>query len=421
MKKIHFLLIGIACFMSCSSYKPLTKKLRYELNTSFFENQFSGLFVYDPVSGDTLINYNGDKYFTPASNTKIFTLYSAISLLPEFLPSMQYTTANGEMYIKGVGNPATLHPVLKDSSLINFLKKQQHINLYSDNLEDTPLGPGWAWDDFDAYYSPQRSPLPVYGNIVRLYKNDSLFVSVESLRAHVELKDAPYSRAVSKNEFFLSPAQKDTIEVPFIVDSTLIRQILENQTGQTIKIVDHFPAGKKKTVYGIAADSVYKQLMQVSDNFIAEQLLIMSSSSLGDTLSSAKTRAYILENNLEGIQYKPRWVDGSGLSRYNLFTPSSMVYTLNELYQKIPTQTLYDIFPTGGESGTLEHYFKGNPRPYIHAKTGSLSNNYCLSGYLVTNSGKTLIFSFMNNHYRQSSSELKAKMAQILESIRDHY
>ena len=420
MKKI-ILLLGIACFFGCSGYKPLTKNLTTQLNNPFFDHQFSGLFVYDPVSGDTLINHNGDKYFTPASNTKIFTLYAAMSLLPEYLPSVEYVTTDGNIYIQGVGNPATLHPILKDSSLIQFLKKQQNIHLYNNNLEDAALGPGWAWDDFDAYYSPQRSALPIYGNIVKLYQGDSLYISIDALRSHVKLKDVRYRRAMNNNVFYLAPNQKDTIDVPFIADSTLIRQILENKTGQPIKIVDHFPTGEKKTLYGIAADSVYKQLMQVSDNFIAEQLLIMASSTLGNTLSSQNTRDYILENNLKKLPQKPRWVDGSGLSRYNLFTPSSLVYTLNELYKSTPIETLYKFFPTGGESGTLSQYFKGNPKPYIHAKTGSLSNNYCLSGYLIADSGKTLIFSFMNNHYRHSSDALKAKMAQVLEHIRDNY
>src|SRR5690606_7880308 len=181
MKKI-ILLLGIACFFGCSGYKPLTKNLTTQLDNPFFDNQFSGLFVYDPVSGDTLINHNGDKYFTPASNTKIFTLYAAMSLLPEYLPSLEYVTTDGNIYIQGVGNPATLHPILKDSSLIQFLKNQQNIHLYHNNLEDAALGPGWAWDDFDAYYSPQRSALPVYGNIVKLYQGDSLYVSIDSLR-----------------------------------------------------------------------------------------------------------------------------------------------------------------------------------------------------------------------------------------------
>lgn len=420
MKKL-ILCIAIVCCLSCSGYKPLVKELTTQLNANIFENQFSGLFVYDPVSGDTLINYNGNKYFTPASNTKIFTLYAAVNLLPDLLPSLEYVSSSGDLYIRGVGNPATLHPILKDSSMVLFLQKQQNIRLYYNNLEDPPLGPGWAWDDFDAYYSPQRSPLPLFGNVINVHQDDSLYVSVEHFRGHVKLQDAPYRRSIDRNDFFISPSQKDSIEIPFIADSTLVRQLLEEKIGQPIKIADHFPSGETKILYGIAADSVYKQLMQFSDNFIAEQLLIMASSTLGDTLSSAKVRSYILENNLANLPTKPRWVDGSGLSRYNLFTPSSMVYVLNELRNKLPEKKLYDIFPTGGQSGTLEHFFKGNPEPYIHAKTGSLSNNYCLSGYLETNSGKTLIFSFMNNHYRQGSNTLKEQMSNILERIRDEY
>lgn len=420
MKKI-ILYIGILCSLGCSGYKPVVKEVTSLLEDEFFENQFSGLFVYDPVSMDTLINYNGTKYFTPASNVKIFTLYAATSLLPKFLPTIEYVSAQGQLYIRGLGNPATLHPVLKDSTLIHFLQKQQNIRLYYDNLEDPPLGPGWAWDDFDAYYSPQRSPLPLFGNVLEVYQDDSLKVSIDHFKTHVNLQEAPYRRAIDRNDFYVAPHQKNRIEIPFIADSSVIRLLLEEQIGHPVKITDHFPTKEVKTLYGIEADSVYKQLMQFSDNFIAEQLLITASSTLGDTLSSSKVRQYILENNLTDLPSKPRWVDGSGLSRYNLFTPASMVYVLNELHDEIPEKTLYEIFPTGGESGTLKQFFKGNPKPYIHAKTGSLSNNYCLSGYLQTNSGRTLIFSFMNNHYRQSTNSLKAQMAVILEGLRDAY
>ncbi|MGI9552249.1 MAG: D-alanyl-D-alanine carboxypeptidase, partial [Aurantibacter sp.] len=77
--------------------------------------------------------------------------------------------------------------------------------------------------------------------------------------------------------------------------------------------------------------------------------------------------------------------------------------------------------PKGGVSGTLEDWYPGNPKPYIIAKTGSLGNNHCLSGYLITKSGKTLIFSFMNNHFRRPSSKIKRRMQLIFEEIRDGY
>jgi D-alanyl-D-alanine carboxypeptidase/D-alanyl-D-alanine-endopeptidase (penicillin-binding protein 4) len=162
-------------------------------------------------------------------------------------------------------------------------------------------------------------------------------------------------------------------------------------------------------------------MMEVSDNFIAEQLLILGSSTLSDTLNSHNAREHVLDNYLSDLRQPPRWVDGSGLSRYNLFTPESMVHVLHTMYNEIPRERLFLFFPTGGKSGTIENWYPGSPDPYIYAKTGSLGNNHCLSGYLLTKSGKTLIFSFMNNHFVESSSEIKKRMQSIFENIRDNY
>lgn len=421
MKKILLLIIVVLNSIACSSVKNLPKEVKTDLDADFFKNQFTGLFVYNPKSGDTIIDYNGAKYFTPASNTKIFTFYTAHKLLPENLPTLKYLVKNDEIYIEGVGNPASLHPYLKDSTAISFLKNQQHINLYYNNLEDSKYGPGWSWDDYDTYYAPERSSFPLYGNVVTVNNEGSLYVSPDYFKENISLINAQQRRSMHENKFYLNPSKKDTVEIPYITDSIAVKGVLENILQKKIKITSTFPEGEKKIIYGIKADSVYKRMMHVSDNFIAEQLLILSSSTLGDKLSSHKAQDYILENDLSGIKQNPRWVDGSGLSRYNLFTPQSMVFVLDKLYEEIPRETLFDIFPTGGETGTLKNYFKGNPKPYIHAKTGTLSNNYCLSGYIETKSGEVLIFSFMNNHYRGGSTDVKKHMTPLLEWIRDNY
>ncbi|WP_335966942.1 D-alanyl-D-alanine carboxypeptidase [Galbibacter sp. PAP.153] len=420
MKKNLLLFLSIVT-IGCASHRNLVKTTTDKLEADFFKNQFTGFFVYNPKSGDTIFNYNGEKYFTPASNTKIFTLYTAHTLLPENLPVLKYIVKDRQLYIEGLGNPATLHPYVKDSSLVKFLKNQNNIRLYYNNITDHRYGPGWSWDDFDAYYAPERNPLPLYGNVVTLAQTDSLYASPLLFKDSITLAKTKYQRAMKNNHFYMDPEEKDTIEIPFITDSVTTKHILENIVEKPIAITNEFPKGEKTILYGIKADTVYKRMMHVSDNFIAEQLLILSSSMLSDTLSSNKARDYILDNELSGIPQNPRWVDGSGLSRYNLFTPQSMVFVLNKLYKEIPTDELFDIFPTGGETGTIKNYFKGNPTPYIHAKTGTLSNNYCLSGYLKTKSGETLIFSFMNNHYRGGSTDVKKHMTPLLEWIRDNY
>ena len=112
------------------------------------------------------------------------------------------------------------------------------------------------------------------------------------------------------------------------------------------------------------------------------------------------------------------WRDGSGLSRYNLLTPRSMVTILDKMYQEYDIERILTLFPTGGKSGTLRNWYKGNP-PYIFAKTGTMSNKHCLSGYIKTKEGKTLIFSFMHNNYIGSSSQVKREMEKVFKFIRD--
>jgi serine-type D-Ala-D-Ala carboxypeptidase/endopeptidase (penicillin-binding protein 4) len=78
------------------------------------------------------------------------------------------------------------------------------------------------------------------------------------------------------------------------------------------------------------------------------------------------------------------------------------------------------LLATGGESGTIKNYFKAD-KPYIFGKTGTLSNNYSLSGFLITEKGRTLIFSWMNNNYPTTVTGLRKSMEPVLKSIHDHY
>ena len=98
-----------------------------------------------------------------------------------------------------------------------------------------------------------------------------------------------------------------------------------------------------------------------------------------------------------------------------------MVHVLHKLYKEVPRKRLFELFPAAGVTGTLKNWYVNEARPYLFAKSGSLSNNYCVSGYLLTKSGKTLIFSFMNNHYKAKTSEVKKRMLRIFEEIRDTY
>lgn len=161
--------------------------------------------------------------------------------------------------------------------------------------------------------------------------------------------------------------------------------------------------------------------MEVSDNFLAEQILVLASSTLSDTLSSNNVRKYVLENQLKELKQQPKWVDGSGLSRYNLFSPISFVEVLRKMHTMIPQERLFNLFPVGGEFGTIKNWYAGKTKPYVFAKTGTVGNNHNVSGYLLTNSRKVLVFSFMNNHFKKTNDQVRTQMQTTFEWLRDNY
>ena len=174
-----------------------------------------------------------------------------------------------------------------------------------------------------------------------------------------------------------------------------------------------------RIIYSLPSDSIYKQMLLESDNFIAEQILMMASIKLNDSIAPEKVISYMKENYLNDLP-QMKWVDGSGLSRYNLFTPKTIVLLLDKIKNEVPQDKLLSMLPTGGKTGTLKNYFKYEPA-YVFAKTGSLSNNQALSGYIKTKSGKILIFSFMENNYLLPASEIRKQLEPMFKNIYEKY
>ncbi|RDY61164.1 D-alanyl-D-alanine carboxypeptidase [Flagellimonas nanhaiensis] len=412
------ILLILFLLQGCS---PLRKSLDSNLHNSAFQNSLHGLVVLDADTKKTIYDHNGAVYFTPASNVKIATFYSCTQLIPKHVPSLKYLVDQDTLYIEGTGDPTWLHPYFHDTTTIDWLKKQQQIALYLNNTEETRYGPGWAWEDFDTYFSPEKGSLPLYGNVVSIAHTDSLKVLPRYFKDAVAVQDHTKYRDEFFNRFYIAPMEEDTLEVPFITDQKLTKELLEQILDKKITITDEFPSGTKKIRYGMETDSIYKQMLLESDNFLAEQLMMMASSVLSDTLGTKRVITHSLENSLKDLQHEPRWVDGSGLSRYNLFTPRSMVEILQKLYIEIPQDHLFAILPMWDSSGTVEKWQDPDTAPFVFAKSGSLGNNYNLSGYVLTKSGKLLIFSFMNNHFRVPTSKIRDEIYSTLKKLHEDY
>jgi len=111
------------------------------------------------------------------------------------------------------------------------------------------------------------------------------------------------------------------------------------------------------------------------------------------------------------------------LSRYNLFTPNTSITLLKKISAKVnDDERLHSLFPAGGVSGTLKRAYKtDNGNPFVWAKTGTLTNVYNQSGYIITRKGKKLIYSFMNNNFTKTTEEIRNEMERIITKIHNDY
>ncbi len=407
-----------------------------------FNQDFTGFALYDPALDEMVYTHEADKYYTPASNTKIFTLYACLKILGDSIPALIYTIRGDSLIFTGTSDPTFLHEdmpkidTMYDQHVYHFLQEAPQPLFYAERpTKDRYFGPGWAWSDYNYYYSPEKSVFPVYANLVRFQFKANLpkplaypdyFTKYITGFADEAVLPDYIERDQSSNYFRYAP-KDDTLafteDVPFKTSATLVTKLLEDTLKRQVSLYRGEVPEFDQTVYSLPADSVYKRMMHVSDNFFAEQLLLVCSGQLQDTLSTDSAIAYMKRTYLQDLPDEPIWRDGSGLSRYNLETPRSMVALLHKVNEELSDEEIRNIFPAGGVSGTVTSWYKNQEggEPYIFAKTGTLNGASALSGFLFTKSGKKLIFSFMHNNYISSSSVFKYEMEKVLWEIYQRY
>jgi len=393
-----------------------------------------GICLYDPAEKTYLYNYQSDKYFIPASNTKIITCYAAMKYLGDSLPGLHYTTKGDTVFIIPTGDPTLLHRDFAIQPVFSFLSSadsNKTICINTGNFRETAWGTGWSWDDYIDDYMAERSAMPVYGNYITIEGNAqqwSVFPSLKGKFTDIPPTDSisTVKRDIGSNTFTVSLNSSTSYknDIPFYTDSSkttiaLLQQLLKPKLVLQTMLYQAKDLANYKTIYSGPTDSMLKIMMHRSDNFFAEQSLLMVSHTILGVMNDTMVIDTLLKKELNAFPQQPQWVDGSGLSRYNLFTPQDFVYVLDKMNNEFSWGRISDIFPTGGR-GTLSNRY-ANFDGKIFAKTGTLSNNIALSGYLITEKNKKLIFSILVSNHNSNATTIRDLIEQYLSAIISRY
>ncbi len=194
-------LIPLVAFCCCwniggQEAKPLktVAELQQELAAHISQPKFDaalwGVKVVSLESGKVIFEHNSQKLFSPASNSKLYTVALALDRLGADyrIKTSLYATGKpttsgvlkGDLVVFGRGDPtinarihghdiyAALEPLV--AALTNAGVKTIAGDLIGDDsyFHGPPYGSGWAWDDVESYYGAEISALTINDNTLQV-------------------------------------------------------------------------------------------------------------------------------------------------------------------------------------------------------------------------------------------------------------
>jgi D-alanyl-D-alanine carboxypeptidase/D-alanyl-D-alanine-endopeptidase (penicillin-binding protein 4) len=421
---------------SCAGQKNLSKQAtRLFVEDESLKHAHVGVSVYQASTGKYLYQHQADQFFIPASNTKIVTTYAAMKYLKDSIPGIRYYENDTAVFLLPTGDPTLLHEDYKTHPVFEFLKSTpKKIYISEDQWKSRAFGSAWSWDYYSFYYGAERSPLPVYGNYIKFTQQEN-----GGVKSYVSAPASlPWKVNVSKTDeenFFvrrdwreneynvtIGKATNRAQDVPYLTDGLNASiQLLEQALGKKMyKIsLQQFPSKEFKVIYSQPLDSMLKPLMYRSDNFFAEQTLMMVANELTGEMNDFKATEMLKKGIYKTVPNDFRWADGSGLSRMNHFTPNDFIEILKLFKADIGMERIRAVFPHGGV-GTLGSLYK-DIADNLRAKTGSLTGVIALSGYLDTKSGDQLIFSLLVNNHRGDAAYVRQQYKEFLMYLYNNY
>ena len=321
------------------------------------------------------------------------------------------------MHFKATGYPLLFHPFYPDPDLASFFDQKYNWHYHAPKSKLNAHGLGWSWDDYSYYYAAESSPFPIYGNTTQVIvapNNTRMIPKALEKQMRLDTLKQQFIRERSKNRFYLNPqiiSERDTLYSPFITSDSLFTHLLQNRIKYPVKLIENSNTHPNWDIlYSNQESLIYKALLQDSDNGVAEAILNMISQTTFNEMNIQKTIDHLKIQWRHWLPDPIEWIDGSGVSRYNMITPRTLIAVLKKIYWEAGIETIRKYFPISTTLSTLKDYQLRE----VYAKTGTLRHNHNLCGYLISDRGNIYVFSIMVNHFTSTLTEIRKSINELL-------
>jgi D-alanyl-D-alanine carboxypeptidase/D-alanyl-D-alanine-endopeptidase (penicillin-binding protein 4) len=349
---------------------------------------YSGAYVQDLTTGQTLYSRNARTLRLPASVQKLYTTTTA---LLDFGPNATLTTSvlgagqqngdtfNGTLYLRGGGDPT----------------------FGSAGFDRANYGAGASMQRLVFNLEAATGIHALNGNVVA---DESMFDPIRgtpatgeqpSIDVEGELSALTFNRGWANNSgtvYFKHPAIESGQQFVAALKAAGIKLPgkLDLTTGDTPS-----DANPLTVVHSPRIAKLISLTNTPSDNFFAETLLKDLGARYGAGGTTADGAAVVRSKISQSFGIHLRVNDGSGLSRFDRTTPFDVVTLLRQMAQNA---SFTGSLAVAGETGTLVHELRGtDAQGRCRGKTGTLHDVSNVVGYCTARDGHTLAYALMMN------------------------
>ncbi|MBF8302470.1 MAG: D-alanyl-D-alanine carboxypeptidase [Candidatus Dadabacteria bacterium] len=401
-----------------------------------------GVVVKSLTTDELIFQYNPDKLFVPASNVKVLTSVSALSILK---PDYRFKTVfysggdvtqgviHGGLYIKGYGDPTLstqhLETIAEEFKSLGVKEIKGGITVDDSYFDNVRYGKGWKEKWKGDVFSPPISALSLNYNTfyIKVYPSKPgriPIVALEPKGTNVNVINKAITtnkggrltavwleggKTIKLDGSISRRTPSYTLEIttrnPTLYAGSAFKRILDDagirvEGYVTVGVVPDW-AGVLYTHFSDPLYLIIAEFNKNSVNIIGENIIKTLGATIIGEPGTWEKGTEVVSNFLHEIGIKDSFeiFDGSGLSLLNRVSPNAITDVLEYAYNnQVISLKFLNSLSIGGVDGTLKKRFRRSEvEGRVMAKTGHLSNVNALSGYLFTKSGDVLVFSILAN------------------------